>query len=92
MLTRDLFRHSVCRVPADPPPDWVLLERRRIGARVSEARMRANLTQGKLCDKSGVDRITLQRIEAGTTDARLSWLLRIAKALDKSVSDLLREE
>ncbi|NGO69309.1 helix-turn-helix transcriptional regulator [Streptomyces sp. SB3404] len=53
--------------------------------------MQANLTQEHLRDLSGVDRATLQRIEAGTTDARLSWLLRIADALDTPLADLLRE-
>ncbi|SES02955.1 Helix-turn-helix [Streptomyces qinglanensis] len=53
--------------------------------------MRANLTQLDLVDRAGIDRITLQRIEAGTTDARLSWLLRIAGAIGVPLADLVRE-
>lgn len=36
-------------------------------------------------------RLTLQNIESGATDARYSWLLRIARALDMPVADLLRD-
>ncbi len=53
--------------------------------------MRADLTRLDLVDRAGVDRITLQRIEAGTTDARLSWLLRIAGALAIPLADLVRD-
>jgi transcriptional regulator with XRE-family HTH domain len=73
----------------DPQPDWILERRRAIGRQIQHERMRANLTQLQLVEAAGVDRITLQRIEAGTTDARLSWLLRIARALDIPLSDLV---
>ncbi|WP_338146370.1 helix-turn-helix transcriptional regulator [Streptomyces boncukensis] len=74
-----------------PQPERILERRRTIGRRIQHERMQANLTQEHLRDLSGVDRATLQRIEAGTTDARLSWLLRIADALDTPLADLLRE-
>lgn len=51
--------------------------------------MDANLTQEQLRDRSGVERLTIQRIESGATDARLSWLLRIAEALDVPPGRLL---
>ena len=53
--------------------------------------MHANLTQERLRDISGVERLTIQRIESGATDARYSWLLRIARALGIPVSALLED-
>lgn len=78
-------------MPPDPQPDRILDRRRAIGRRVRDTRLRANLTQEGLRDLSGVDRATIQRIEAGGTDARLSWLLLIADALGVGVGDLVRE-
>ncbi|MER6531137.1 helix-turn-helix transcriptional regulator [Streptomyces sp. NPDC001508] len=77
-------------MPITPPDGWTLQRRREIGTRIREARLWANLTQEGLRDASGVDRATIQRIEAGTTDPRLSWLLRIADALDVPLADLVR--
>ncbi|MBQ1161061.1 helix-turn-helix transcriptional regulator [Streptomyces sp. A73] len=51
----------------------------------------ADLTQEGLRELSGVDRTTVRRIEAGTTDARLSRLPRVASALDVPLTDLVRE-
>ncbi|PJN01063.1 DNA-binding protein [Streptomyces sp. CB01201] len=67
----------------------MLQRRRAVGNRVRGARIDADLTQERLRDLSGVERLTIQRIEAGSTDARLSWLLRIADALGIHVRDLL---
>ncbi|MFI6103137.1 helix-turn-helix domain-containing protein [Streptomyces sp. NPDC051310] len=77
-------------VPRPPDPPWIIEERRRLGVRVREARERANLTQEALEEQAGVKRLTLQRIESGATDARISWLIRIARAIDIPVTDLLR--
>lgn len=78
-------------MPREPDPDWILRRRRAIGDRVREKRLHANLTQEGLRDISGVERLTIQRIESGATDARISWLLRIADALDTPLSRLLGE-
>ena len=77
-------------MPREPDPDWIINQRRQIGDRVRRQRLYANLTQEGLRDLSGVERLTIQRIESGATDARISWLLRIARALDVHVSELLR--
>ncbi|MFF3324994.1 helix-turn-helix domain-containing protein [Streptomyces sp. NPDC002889] len=77
-------------VPSEPVPPWITEERRRIGVRVRLAREYANLTQEGLAELSGVKRLTLQNIESGATDTRISWLLRIARALGIHVADLLR--
>ena len=93
-LTHDLHRATVCRVPGvprQPDPDWIVDQRKRLGEQVRARRIHANLTQERLRDISGVERLTIQRIESGATDARYSWLLRIARALDIPVADLLRD-
>jgi transcriptional regulator with XRE-family HTH domain len=78
-------------VPRNPQPDWILDQRRTIGRRIQDARLWANLTQQGLDEASGIDRVTIQRIENGTTDARLSWLLAIAHALDVPLADLIAD-
>lgn len=76
----------------DPQPAWIITRRQAIGRQIQHERMRANLTQLQVVELSGVDRITLQRIEAGTTDAKLSWLLKIARVIDIPLSHLVRDE
>jgi transcriptional regulator with XRE-family HTH domain len=51
--------------------------------------MHANLTQEKLEELAGVTRLTIQNIESGVTDARISWLLRIARVLGVPIERLL---
>lgn len=90
-LTHDRQQVSVCRVPrnADSDPAWLIDQRRQLGDRVRAARLHANLTQERLEHVSGVKRLTIQNIEAGTTDARVGWLMRIARACGIHVRDLL---
>lgn len=78
-------------MPREPDPDWILQRRRLIGDRVRAAREYANLTQEQLSEQTGVTRLTLQRIESGATDARIGWLLRIARHLRVPLSTLLGE-
>lgn len=78
-------------MPREPDPDWIIRHRRRIGDRVKSQREYANLTQEELCYQAGITRLTLQRIESGATDARIGWLLRIARRLGVSLSNLLDE-
>ncbi|WP_030757579.1 helix-turn-helix domain-containing protein [Streptomyces sp. NRRL F-5135] len=63
--------------------------RRAIGRRVQDQRMRKDFTQEKLAERAGIDRSTVQRLEAGTSDAKISHLLRVARALDIHVTDFL---
>jgi transcriptional regulator with XRE-family HTH domain len=78
-------------VAREPDPPWITDQRRRLGERVRKRREYANLTQERLVELSGVKRLTLQNIESGATDARFSWLLRIARALDVPVGELLED-
>jgi transcriptional regulator with XRE-family HTH domain len=70
--------------------DWLDAERRAIGDRIRIARLRRDLTQERVYLAARVSRATFQHIEAGTSDARISTLLRIARVLGMHVADLLR--
>jgi transcriptional regulator with XRE-family HTH domain len=80
-------------VPDQPDPSddqWLLTERRAIGDRIRIARLHRNMTQERLYLSAGVSRYALQSIEAGASDAQLSTLMRIARALGIHPADLLR--
>jgi DNA-binding XRE family transcriptional regulator len=51
--------------------------------------MDADLTQEKLAERTGISRTTLQSIEAGRNDPKISHLLLIASAVGVSIHDLL---
>lgn len=74
--------------PADQPP-WILDARRALGDRVRVRRLHQNLTQERLSALTGIDRSTIQRIEGGYSDAKVSQLLLIAHELRIHVTDLL---
>jgi transcriptional regulator with XRE-family HTH domain len=76
-------------VPRDPQPDWVIERRRRIGIRIRNARLDADLTQEKLAEQAGISPLHVLRIEYGTTDATISVLLRIADAVRVPLRDLV---
>ncbi|MFD6025721.1 helix-turn-helix domain-containing protein [Streptomyces griseoluteus] len=75
----------------DLPDDdtWISDRRRAIGQRVRRERLSQNLTQDQVWLAAGIDRRTLQRVEAGK-DATLSTLLRIAYVLEVPLTDLVR--
>lgn len=60
---------------------WIADHRRAVGDRVRAERLHQNLTQETLYLAARVDRVTLQRVEAGE-DVRLSTLLKVARVLD----------
>lgn len=73
--------------PATPP--WIADARIRLGNRIRDARIDAELTQDKLAELAGIDRTTLQKTEAGKTDPKFSQLLRLARALRLPARDLM---
>ncbi|MFE9886896.1 helix-turn-helix domain-containing protein [Streptomyces scopuliridis] len=77
-------------MPADLPP-WILDHRRTLGDRIRDLRVWRNLTQEQLASHTEISRDTIQRIEGGRSDARISHLWRIAAALDTTVAELVRE-
>lgn len=68
-------------MPSDPTPDWVLRRRRQVGDRIRAIRTDRGLTQEKLGERCGMDRIAMNRIENGHQAARLDTLIVIADAL-----------
>lgn len=52
-----------------------------IGSALRDARRAAGLQQEELARRAGVSRMTVQRLEAGTIDPRVSTVLVLARAL-----------
>lgn len=78
-------------MPTLPDDDeWLARERRAIGDRIRIERLRQNRTQESVFLAAEVSRSAYQAVEAGTADARISTLLRIAQVLGVHVTDLLR--
>ncbi|GAA3378780.1 hypothetical protein GCM10020367_59680 [Streptomyces sannanensis] len=77
-------------MPAAAQPPWILDARRALGDRIRDTRMWRDMTQEELAEQAGIDRSTVQRLEAGA-DAKVSHLLRIALTLNIPVTDLLHE-
>jgi transcriptional regulator with XRE-family HTH domain len=76
-------------VPIDPQPDWVLTQRRVIGDRLRDARLKAKLSQWELAERVGIDHKTVHRVERGTSDPSVGLLLQLARALGVPASDVL---
>lgn len=74
-------------MPADLP-EWVPAARRAVGDRIRVRRLHQNMTQESLAHAAGVDRSTVQQMEAGQ-EMKLSHLLVVAHALRVHVVDLL---
>lgn len=53
-----------------------------LGTRVARRRISQDLTQQALADEAGIAKRTLERIESGQGDARISAYIRIFRALD----------
>ncbi|WP_329215346.1 helix-turn-helix domain-containing protein [Streptomyces sp. NBC_01485] len=70
--------------------DWLKACRHAIGDRIRTERMHQNLTQERLHLAAGISRWSLQEIEAGRNNPTLETLLRIARALDVSLADLVQ--
>ncbi|MFF4090437.1 helix-turn-helix domain-containing protein [Streptomyces nigra] len=71
-------------------PEWVPAARRAVGDRIRVRRIHQNMTQEMLAHASGLDRSTIQRMEAGH-EMKLSHLLLVAHALRAHVTDLLHD-
>jgi transcriptional regulator with XRE-family HTH domain len=72
----------------DDDDDWITDRRQAIGERIRAERLRRNLTQEQVHLNAGIDRITLWRVETGE-ESKLSTLLRIARALDVPLAELV---
>jgi XRE family transcriptional regulator, regulator of sulfur utilization len=63
----------------------------KIGDNLKEVRTRRLLTQVQLAEMSGVNQVTIARIERNQVDPRFSTMRRLAKALDVDPTELLGE-
>ena len=63
----------------------------RFGAQLQRLRTSRDLTQDQLAVKAGLSRIYLSKLELGQHDPALSTLVRLAKVLRVSVTELLGE-
>lgn len=59
------------------------------GERIKEARMLKGWSQKELADKCGTTQQTIQRYESGASEPQSTYLARVSKALDCSISYLL---
>lgn len=62
---------------------------KQLGRNVRAARVRAKLTQEKLAERSFLYPRTIQKIEAGLLDMKLTTLRRVAKALKAKLQVLI---
>ncbi|MFC8277173.1 helix-turn-helix transcriptional regulator [Streptomyces sp. NPDC057271] len=76
-------------MPSDQPA-WVLTRRELVGARIREARVKANLSQAELGNRVGADHKTIHRVEYGQSDPSLGLLLQIAHAVGAPLAELVR--
>lgn len=69
---------------------WLLMTKplEKLGQAIRSRRERLGLSQEKLADKCGFDRTYISMLERGKRNPSLLNLLRIAKGLDVSVSEL----
>ena len=65
-------------------------EKRSLGANIRAIRTEHGITQQKLALMTGVSRSYLWKIEIGTADVGIDVLIRIARALDMPVRDLIQ--
>lgn len=60
-----------------------------LGRNLRRARLRLELTQEEVAERSGVHATEVSRIEAGKRDPRVSTVERLAKAVGLKAGDLL---
>jgi HTH-type transcriptional regulator, competence development regulator len=60
------------------------------GANLADERRTQGLTMRKLAELAGMSSSEISRLESGRRDPRLSTVIRVARALEVSVADLLR--
>lgn len=76
---------------APEPPEWVLAHRRRVGMRIRDLRIDAELSQECLAQRAGLDRKTIYRIELATYSTSIDHLAMVAAALGVSIAFLFAD-
>lgn len=64
-------------------------EKRALGSRIRAERTRCDISQRRLALMTGTSRSYLWKIETGAADVGIDVLIRIARALDVRVRDLI---
>ena len=64
-------------------------EKRNLGAKVRELRIAQGVSQRQLALMTGISRSYLWKIETGTADIGIDVLIKIARALDAQVHELI---
>lgn len=64
-------------------------EKRSLGAKVRELRIAQGVSQRQLALMTGISRSYLWKIETGTADIGIDVLIKIARALDAQVHELI---
>jgi len=91
VLLREPVRKAPARTAPKPrDPEHELL--RALGERVRDARARRGMTRKGLAHDSGVSERYLAQLESGQGNISVLLLLRIARALNLPLADLLRED
>jgi len=57
-----------------------------LGQAIKQARLERNLTQEKLGELVGVKKAQISKVENSTTDARLTTILKVFKALGAKIN------
>ena len=65
----------------------MVIDYSKIGKRITAARIKNGMTQEQLAIKSKLSLSYLRRVEAGSIDAKIPGLLRIASALNTTLDD-----
>lgn len=71
-------------------PAGSLDEHKILARRLREARCAAGLTQSRMAELSGLNRTYISHLEQGRANPNLLEIVRLARVVEKSVSDLLR--
>lgn len=74
----------------DPIPDDVVARRRRIGRRIRDARVAADLTQERLAELTDMTRNSVVNVEHGVHSPRLDTLLMISDAVQVPLWQLVQ--
>lgn len=64
-------------------------EKRSLGSQIREARAAQGISQRQLALMTGISRSFLWKVETGTADIGIDVLIKIARALDTSVRELI---
>lgn len=79
--------HQLYRTYAYPMDN--VREKRSLGSQIREARAAQGISQRQLALMTGISRSYLWKVETGTADIGIDVLIKIARALDTSVRELI---